>query len=147
MEKQRIQLTDTVMDIMLKMSDGNPGAAITLVEMLQTGGIIDPDNAFEGLGPILSLDSYGIYGTDIYVLHNDICGRDMVKTLAVLRAVQLGLFSAITLADACHRQDYSGRDMVPVEDLYQKVKEQLPAFNPQSDENGNTEVNTEGSAI
>ena len=104
------------------MSEGNPGAMAVLMQMLTTN-TIDPDNALGGLGAILMLDSLGIYGTDIYVLHNDICGRELVKTLAVLRAVQFGLFSGDVLKDASHRQDYSGRELVPVDELYTKVKE------------------------
>lgn len=127
MSNARIKYTDTTRDIVIKMSDGNPGAMTALMEMLESSNI-DPDGAMGGLVPILSLDTHGIYGTDIYVLHSDICGREMPKTLAVLRACQLGFFSGTVLRDACSRQDYSGRDMVPVEELYKKVKESLPNF-------------------
>jgi len=122
MSNERIKLTDNTIDIVYKMSEGNPGAMAVLMQMLTTN-TIDPDNALGGLGAILMLDSLGIYGTDIYVLHNDICGRELVKTLAVLRAVQFGLFSGDVLKDASHRQDYSGRELVPVDELYTKVKE------------------------
>ena len=125
----RIKLSDSTMDVVIKMCDGNPGAMGVLTEMLSSSQKIDPDGAMGGLAPILSLDSHGIYGTDIYVLHSDICGKDMVKTLAVLRSVQLGFFDANILKNACSRQDYSGRDMVPVDELYAKVKERLPNFN------------------
>ncbi len=128
MGTERIQLTDTTMSVLVKMSDGNPGAATVLMEILSKGDKIDPDSALGGLGAILSLDSHGIYGTDIYVLNNDICDRSLPKTLAVLRAVQLGLFSGTKLKDACHRQDRSGKQLVPVDELYQKVKEELPNF-------------------
>ena len=127
MSKQRIQLTDSTMDVVVKMSEGNPGAMNVLMMILSTKNI-DPNN-MEGLAPILLLDALGIYGTDIYVLHNDLCNRNLSKTLAVLRAVQLGLFSESILVDACHRQDYSGRELVPVDELCVKVKERLPEFN------------------
>lgn len=132
--KQRIELTDSTMSAMTKMADGNHGAANVLLTMLYEGSKIDPDNAFGCLGNILLLDSFCIYGTDIYILHNDICDRNMAKTLAVLRATQLGLFSRATLADACHRQDRSGKQLVPVDELYAKVKEQLPNFDNQPKE-------------
>jgi hypothetical protein len=127
MSNERIKLTDSTMDIVTKMSEGNPGAINVLIQML-TPNTIDPDNRLGGLGAILMLDSLRIYGTDIYVLNSDICGRNLAKTLAVLRAVQLGLFSGDILKDASHRQDYSGRELVPVEELYTKVKEKLPNF-------------------
>lgn len=129
MENERIKLTDSTMDIMVKMADGNPGAVNVLMQMLTDGAKIDPDSALGGLGAILSLDSHGIYGSDIYILNNDICEGSLPKTLSVLRAVQLGLFSASILKDACHRQDRSGKQLVAVEDLYLKVKEKLPNFN------------------
>lgn len=130
MENTRIKLSDTTMDVMTKMSEGNPGALSVLMQMLMDTKI-DPDNAMGGLGNILMLDTYGIYGTDIYILNNDICNRDLVKTLAVLRATQLGMFSSKILKDACHRQDRSGKELVPVEELYLKVKERLPKFDSQ----------------
>jgi hypothetical protein len=124
---ERIELTDSTMDVIVKMSEGNPGSVNVLMEMLQPNRI-DPDNALGGLGTILMLDSLGIYGTDIYVFNNDICGGNLAKMIAVIRAVQLDLFSGDVLKDACHRQDYSGRELVPVDELYLKVKEHLPNF-------------------
>lgn len=126
---ERIDLNDSTVDIVMKMSDGNLGAINVLMQLLsQATNDIDPDNLLRGFGAILQLDSIGIYGTDIYILNNDICGRELPKMLAVLRATQLGLFSRDILKDACHRQDRSGRNLVPVEELYLKVKEQLPNF-------------------
>nr|DAY55026.1 MAG TPA: hypothetical protein [Caudoviricetes sp.] len=49
--------------------------------------------------------------------------------VAVIRATQLGLFNSNILKDACSRQDYSGRKLVPLDELCQKVKERLPLFN------------------
>ena len=128
MKQARIQLKDSTMDVIVKMSDGDPGAMTTLMEILKNGETIDPDGVMGGLGPILLLDTFEIYGTDIYVLWSDICGRKINKMLAVLRACQLGMFSPSILKDACSRQDYSGKEMVSVEELYLKVKKQLPKF-------------------
>lgn len=110
------------------MAEGNPGAITTLIQIMKEGERIDPDNAFGGFGSILLLDTWGIYGTDIYILWNDICDRSISKTLAVIRACQLGHFNSNVLKDACHRQDRSGKSMIPVNDLYNKVKEDLPNF-------------------
>jgi hypothetical protein len=128
---ERIQLNDNLQSIFIKMAEGNPGALTAMMQMFKATPTVDPDDIFGGLGVLLSLDSFGIYGTDIYVLFSDICDRDAAKTIAVLRATQLGLFSNVKLADACHRQDHSGREMVPVDELMAKVKERLPNFNLQ----------------
>ena len=127
--KQRIELNDTMMSAMTKLIDGNMGAGAALMTLSVDSPRIDPQSFGGALSPLLSLDSNGIYGTDIYVLWSDICNKDSAKMLAVLRAVQLGMFSGETLQDACSRQDYSGREMVPVEDLYNQVYEKLEEFN------------------
>lgn len=128
MSEQRIKGTDKTIDAVAKMSEGNFGAMDALMGLLKSDHI-DPDNMMGGLGVVLFLDTLGIYGTDIYVLYSDICSKDLPKMMAVLRAVQLGLFPRVILKDACSRQDYSGRQLVPVDDLYLKVKEKLPRFN------------------
>ena len=124
----RIGLQDTMMSAITKLSEGNPGTIAALMSLTTGAGKTDPQSFGGSLSPLLSLDSYGIYGTDIYILWSDICNKDDVKTLAVLRSVQLGLFSQQTLKDACSRQDYGGREMVPVDDLYDQVRETLEEF-------------------
>ncbi len=128
--KERITLTDTGISAITKMCDGNPGAMNALMEIM-SDTTTDPDNGMGGIGVILNLDSMGIYGTDIYILHNDICDRDTPKMLGVLRACQMGLFSRDIVKDACSRQDRSGKDMIPVGELYEKVKKELPNFGSQ----------------
>jgi hypothetical protein len=127
MNEVRIKLDDSIRDILIKMSDGNPGALNALMEMLKPNNI-DPDAFIGNLNSILLLDSFGIYGTDIYILHAYICNYDLPKMIAVLRATQLGFFSRTILKDACHKQDRSGKDLIPVDDLYKQVKEYLPNF-------------------
>jgi len=127
MKQSRIQLTDNSFSAIMKMCDGNPGAMDVLMKMTESSDI-DPDAFMGGMGKILSLDTLEIYGADIYVLHNDICDSNMVKTFAVLRAHQLGFVNGNVLRDACSRQDYSGKEMINVDELYEKVKKQLPRF-------------------
>lgn len=129
MSNERIQLSDNTMDVVMKMSDGNLGAMKVLMNILSPdSNEIDPDNVMGGMGVILSLDTHGIYGTDIYILYNDICQNDLVKFLAILRAVQLGFFSEHILKDACSRQDRTGISLIPIDELYLKVTERLPNF-------------------
>ena len=129
MKNSRLDLTDNINTILSKMADGNIGALTVLMQMVDPkNDRIDSDNALGGIGHILALDGYGIYGTDIYVLHNDICGSKLNKTIAVIRAVQLGLLSRETLQQACARQDRSGSSLVFPDAMYHAVKERLPAF-------------------
>lgn len=125
----KIQLSDSMFDVVVKMSEGNPGAMNAIMEMLKPENQeIDPDSVMGGMMKVLALDTLGIYGSDIYVLHSDICGRDMVKMFAVLRAHQLGFLNGSVLKDACGRQDYSGREIINVDELYEKVITKLPNF-------------------
>jgi hypothetical protein len=123
-----IKADDTFMDALIKMGNGNPGALTALMEVMNEIEAIDPDNALGAVGVLLHLDSLEIYGTDIYVLWSDICERSNVRMIAVLRAVQLGIFPYEKLKDACGRQDYSGKELVPVEELLSKVQTALPNF-------------------
>lgn len=125
---ERITLSDSMESAIIKMVEGNMGAMNVCMLLIKEGGKIDTQTIMGGFSFILDLDREGIYGTDIYVFWNDICNRELPKMIAVLRAVQLGFFNGRVLADACHRQDYSGRDLVPVNDLYNKVIERLPNF-------------------
>jgi hypothetical protein len=124
----RINLTDNTVDVITKMAEGNPGALTAMMNLIKETPKIDPDNIMGSIGTLLMLDTWGIYGTDIYVLWSDICGRDTAKTISVIRACQLGIFNPTILKDATHRQDYSGKKLIPVEELYKQVKERLPLF-------------------
>lgn len=124
----RITLCDNAKSAVIKMCEGNPGAITALMEILKCAKQVDPDDFMGGLGKILALDTLEIYGTNIYVLWNDICDRNTSKMIAVLRANQLGFISDQILKDACHRQDRSGRKIIPVEELYVKVVERFPRF-------------------
>lgn len=111
----KITLTDTSMDVILKMSNGNPGAMDVIMKLLTL------NDSMGGLGKILLLDTYEIYGTDIYILYNDICRRSLSKMVAVIRATQIGFFNNDILKKAL--QDSSGKHLIPVDELYRKVKE------------------------
>lgn len=122
-ENPRIGLHDTVMDIMVKMSDGNPGALTAMVSILQDGARIDPDDFFKGMGTLLHFDSADIYGSDIYVLWNDVCARNTTAMMGVMRASQLGITT-----DAEVRRMIRESDSAPVDNLLVQVRAKLPNF-------------------
>ena len=93
----RIELDDTFMDALVKMSDGNPGALVAMISLMEKTKEIDPQSVLGSMAPIMSFDTHEIYGSSIYIIFNDKCGGDVRKTLLLLRAVQLGKFSAIRL--------------------------------------------------
>ncbi len=125
----KINLTDSIVDVAVKMSEGNPGAAIAIAEMITKGDEIDPQSFAGGLGAVLSLDTLGIYGTDIYILFNDKCGRDVRPMLLLLRAHQLGMFPEERLRELSKDQSRQ-IDISPEEwsEIDRKVCEQLEDF-------------------
>lgn len=121
--KTRIGLNDTVQSALIKMCDGNPGGLNVLIEIMKVNGRVDPDDFMGGLGPILGLDMLGIYGSRIWILHKDVCGQDIVKTLTLLRANQLGILPEAELnrlIDSGESPDFS--------DILAKVQKELPNF-------------------
>jgi hypothetical protein len=86
---------------MVRISKGNPGAAMALVEIAKTSpAYID------------YIDRIGLRGSDVYVLFSDICDKNVTEMIAILRAVDQGRLSEDIFFDACGRQDYSGKELI-----------------------------------
>lgn len=128
--EQRVTLEDTMVDVLHKISEGNPGAITVCMQVLEKGEAIDPDNLMGGLGVLLSFDTQAIYGSRIWMLYKDVCGEHIGNMLGVLRAVQLGFLPGAVL-DSMIDGDHSGEETV--EDLVAQVQERLPKFNPEPD--------------
>lgn len=78
MSRNRVGLQDSIVDAIVKMSEGNPGAVRVLAELTKME---------DGLGFIhyLKMDDYGIYGSRIWMCYKDLCGEDMDKLYGLLR--------------------------------------------------------------
>lgn len=123
--KQRITLSDTPMSAIMSLAEGNPGALTVLMRTMQEGGKIDPDAGYgEPFFIILSFDSLGLYGPKIWMLYKDVCKENLSKTLAMLRAWQLGFTTSEQVHHACDNHG-AGLD---VDALCARVKERLPNF-------------------
>lgn len=120
----RIDLNDTMQSAVIKMAEGNPGALRVCMELLTKGAQIDPDDWAGGFGNLLSLDTLAAYGPRIWMLYKNVCGQDLVKTIAMLRAWQLGFTTRESLNYAI---DNRGADL-DVDALLAQVKERLPNF-------------------
>lgn len=131
LHQERLTLTMSGMDMVVALSDGNPGAVTVLMEMISKGRVIDPQSAFGPFTGFLSLDTYGIYGSNIWLLYKDICGSDIFRTLGLLRACQMGIVdnrdvdSAIA---ACAGKP--GTMMTPdrIDEALKALRSQLPSF-------------------
>lgn len=120
-------------DVVIAMSEGNPGALSTCMELLSHGDRIDPDAIMGGgISALLSLDTLGIYGSRLYMLWNDVCKREIELVLALLRACQLGGLAGVTGATLNHAIDHRG-DGLDIAAALEAVKEKLPLFAISSD--------------
>jgi len=131
MKKNILDLEDSMMDMVVKMSEGNPGAVSCLAELAKAEKEIDPDSAFSsyGVGTMFQLDSMGIYGSPIYVLWNDQCSRNSNKMLGLMRCYQLGYLTESYIQKLA--ADQSRSDIIP-EEKWDNMKafltKELPNF-------------------
>ncbi len=125
----RIQITDSTLDVLTKMCDGNPGALNAMMEVMSHAKVIDPQSALEGMGVILSFDTSEIYGTEIYILFNDQCNRDVRQLLVLMRAVQLGFIGEQRVKQIA--KDQMGQNLLTeteMSELDKKVCQKLEGF-------------------
>lgn len=92
---ERLTMMDTGPQMVEKLCDGNPGAINVMMQLSIGSQSIDPQSMLGAFAPLLSLDTHGIYGADIYVLWKDKCGGDTRRMCMLLRAIQLGFISEI----------------------------------------------------
>ena len=130
MAHERLTLEDTNMSAVMKLSGGNPGAMRVCSEILKHGAEIDPQ-VISGVGHLLSIDSLGLYGPRLWLLYKDICGENLVLTITVLRAWQLGFLSEQDLQLAVDQKaGIAGGPRVNIEPvkLFHQVKDRLGNF-------------------
>lgn len=130
MANERITANMTVQQMIIVMCEGNPGAMNVLINITKQGGQIDTDDAFQGLGTIMTMDMLGIYGHRIWGLYKEVCGKDLAKTIAMTRAYQLGQLANVTEEALNHAIDNRGAG-IDVNAAVAAVKERLPNFNIQ----------------
>lgn len=133
----RLSLDINGMDAVIAMSDGNPGAVNAIIALTHPDVRgVDLDSALGPWGPVFQLDTHEIYGPSIYILWNDVCGRDAHTMLVLLRATQLGLFPVEQLKMLASESVGHRMANPDFAELSTKVCEQLSQFRPlgQTDE-------------
>lgn len=131
MVKERIKLSMQFLDAILTMGGGNPGAIEVCTELVTKGPSVDPDALPGGLFNLMMLDNLGIYEKRIYKLWSDVCGRNIGKMIAVLRAYQLGHCAGVNLNTLNHAIDNHGAG-IDLDAVVDAVKKRLPKFNPEA---------------
>lgn len=123
-DKPRIKLDMSLLDVMVELSDGNPGALTVLMQLARQASAIDPDSALGALGPLCSLDTLDCYGSRIWKFYKDVCGQNINTMMGVLRANQMGFIGA---ADINRAIDVD-RMALDIPHLLMKLKTRLPKF-------------------
>ncbi len=100
-----------------------------MANIVEKGPNIDPEMETGGIGHILLLDKWEIYGSEIYILLEDKCHGNVRKLLLLLRATQLGKFTKSRLKelanDQCRKESLSKEVW---EELDYLVCQALPNF-------------------
>jgi hypothetical protein len=91
-----------VPDAVAKIAEGNIRAAVCIMDLMKHSEEIDPLSYLKVIGPVMLLDSLGIYGPN--VCNKDVCEQNHARMLAVLRATQLGMLSSEALLEVSNRQ-------------------------------------------
>lgn len=77
-ERKEIQPTDSIQDVLVLLSEGNPGAARVLVEIYKDG----PD----GFLALMDLDDMNIRGSQIWLGYKDFAGQDLGKFISAIKS-------------------------------------------------------------
>ena len=121
----RVALDDSPLTGMVKMAEGNIGAATVLSELFREGATIDPQSDLGGFGPVLQLDDMEIYGSHIWILYKYICKEDLRSMVALIRARQLGIISQQELKAAIAA---GKKNTLDVPAIVAQVEEQIEDF-------------------
>jgi hypothetical protein len=105
----RLEEKDDTYSIVRKLAQNNVGAMNVLLEILSATSKFGSDAAAKHIFKIL--DKFEIYGESIYVLHNDICKREIRSTIILIKGVDLKVMDSKTLKDACWKGDTKAIDL------------------------------------
>lgn len=79
--RKDLDLSGSLMDVVIEMAEGNPGAATVLANLLN-----DTPDRVVFLNLILALDDMNIRGSQIWVAFKDFAEKDLKKLKASIRA-------------------------------------------------------------
>ena len=84
MARKSLELSDTPMDIILKMSERNPGGLNVVMSILD----LPPEDVDHFMGPmglLLDLDDMNIRGSQIWLAYKDHCKEDLPTLVKAIR--------------------------------------------------------------
>jgi hypothetical protein len=123
-EMNRIQMHHSLIDAIQLMSESDVGSALVLTSMIKYHDYIDPDAVLGPMQHVGTLDDFGIYGEDIWILYCDVCKGDLVDLIGMLRAVQLEFLSLEALKKVIRNMEITPAASIAL----MEVRQALPAF-------------------
>lgn len=106
----RLELSDSGKDVILKMSDGNPGAITFMIQLLSSGHPTD-------MMIIVTLDALGIYGSKAYMVWNDICDKNLETVRLMMMNLSFGKITKEHLLENLSQGRAVPYDLVPESEL------------------------------
>lgn len=99
MVDNRVTLKDSMIEAIVKMVEGNPGALHVSMEIVTME---------EGIGFVhyLKLDDAGIYGPRIWMCYKDLCGSDINKLYDLIRNNHL----KDAIKEKCNQDEMFGKE-------------------------------------
>jgi len=113
------RLNTTTIQLAAQLSQGYPGAMRVLLDIVRNAGEFDLTSP-PSLAYLVMVDTIGLRGPDIWVLHKDICGQSVELTMGVLRACQLGFVPEEHVLRAARTFD---RTVIDPRALLEKVRD------------------------
>lgn len=95
---RRIGPSCTVVEAVLAMSDGNPGAAVVMTQLVKYSTDKQEKGPWPSLSYLLDLDEAGLYGSDVWVAFKDLCGQDIAALARELDSDRHGLAERVSKA-------------------------------------------------
>lgn len=89
----KLQLQDSLHDVLIKMSEGNPGALSCIM------GLKDQMKETDWVQALLAFDMVECYGSHLYMVWNDACDRDYDKFKKVITAIKKQRITKETIID------------------------------------------------
>ena len=89
----KLELSDSFDKIMIKLSEGNPGALNVLFEIMKENN----NDLLKSIPIFIMIDSMELYGSYLYMLWNDCCNKDIHKTIKVIDLYKRGEIGQPTL--------------------------------------------------
>lgn len=120
---ERIELNDSWPDILVKMCEGNPGALSVLARLLTECEKVELGSPLGPLQVFLAIDSAAIYGSNIWLLWKDVCGEDMPRFIAAVRALDFGIITAARV-----HLEMANRGTLDHDTILAELRKRVPKF-------------------